>query len=133
MRIALDTNILISAFVLDSAYLLRLIDVLAEKHTIILSAYVVAELKTVTRRKFPLQYEKIEVFLGKLPFEMVYTSDKIEIEKYPNVRDKKDLPVLVSAIMAEADILLTGDSDFSAVEIARPKIMNARDFLEKYS
>ena len=40
MRVMLDTNVLISAAVLSSPYLLKLLDVLAERYTIVLSTYV---------------------------------------------------------------------------------------------
>jgi putative PIN family toxin of toxin-antitoxin system len=133
MRVALDTNILISAFVLTSPHILKLLNIITEKHEILLATYVVDELKAVTRRKFPAQYEKLETFLYELPFELIYTPDKIKTEEYPGVRDKKDLPVLVSAILADADILLTGDSDLTAVDIDRPEIMTVRYFIERYA
>jgi putative PIN family toxin of toxin-antitoxin system len=132
MRVALDTNILFSAFVLSSHYLLQLIDALTERHTIVLSTYVIDELKRITKHKFPAQYDCLETFLYELPFELVYTPEKIDEAKYPHIRDPHDLPILASAILADADILLTGDNDFAVVEIKRPKVMRAREFLEKY-
>ena len=46
--------------------------------------------------------------------------------------DKKDMPVLVTAILEDVDILLTGDADFSSVEIDRPEIMTPVEFMRKY-
>ena len=48
----------------------------------------------------------------------------------PSVRDAKDEPVLASAIHADVDILITGDKDFSAVQIDRPVILTPAAFLE---
>jgi len=48
MRIMIDTNILVSAFVLNSRYLNRMIDNITEYHTIVLPTYVIDELKRVT-------------------------------------------------------------------------------------
>ena len=68
MRIMIDTNLLVSAFVLSSSYLLKLIDVISEHHKIVLSTYGIDELKRVTRQKFPAKYDFLESFLQELPF-----------------------------------------------------------------
>jgi predicted nucleic acid-binding protein len=44
----------------------------------------------------------------------------------------KDLPILVSAMIEDVDILLTNDLDFAALEIEKPEILTPKDFLEKY-
>lgn len=41
--------------------------------------------------------------------------------------------VLVSAIIEEVDILITGDKDFSELDIEKPEILTPKEFLEKYS
>ena len=75
MRVMLDTNVLISAAVLSSRYILPLLDELAERHTIVLSTYVVDELKRVTKEKFPGKRANVEQFLRELPFELTYTPE----------------------------------------------------------
>lgn len=55
-----------------------------------------------------------------------------EKENYPEIRDEKDFPILVTAIESDIDIFLTGDKDFLAVKnLDRPKIMTMTEFLEK--
>ena len=49
MRIVIDTNVLISAFVLSSPHLRKMVDDIAEHHSIIMPTYVVDELKRVTK------------------------------------------------------------------------------------
>jgi len=75
----------------------------------------------------------LDTFLSELPFEYAYMVEKIDTVKYPSIRDKKDLPVLVSAITEDVDILITGDKDFSEIEIEKPEIPTPAQFLEKYS
>ena len=58
------------------------------------------------------------------------TPHKIDEKKYPKIRDIKDLPVLVSAILSDADILLTGDKDFENIEIDKPLIMSPMKYYE---
>jgi putative PIN family toxin of toxin-antitoxin system len=128
----LDTNILISGFVLSSAHMLRLIEQIAEHHTIVLCTYVLDELKRVTKLKFPAKYDLLEAFLSELPFELTYTPEKIDVAKYPDIRDAKDLPVLVSAIAEDVDVLLSGDADFAPLDMKRPEILTPREFLDSY-
>ena len=128
----IDTNVLISAFILSSRYLARMVDAIAEYHTIVLPTYVVDELKEVTRRKFTDKYVLIETFLQALPFELVYTPEIIDKSKYPDIRDIKDLPILVSAIMEDVDILISSDKDFASLEMTRPEILTPKDFVDKY-
>ena len=130
MRIMLDTNILISMFVFKSMG--SLIDVITKKHTIVICSYVIEELHEVISRKFPSKNKDLESFLLKLPFELVYTPQTVDVNDMFVIRDADDEKVLYSAIIADVDILLTGDKDFSDVDIERPEILTPHEFLEKY-
>ncbi|MDR0491422.1 MAG: PIN domain nuclease, partial [Oscillospiraceae bacterium] len=63
-------------------------------------------------------------------FETVCTPEFFE--NVPQVRDKKDTPILASAILENVDILMTGDGDFSSMGIKRPEILTPAEFLAKY-
>jgi len=128
----IDTNVLISAFVLNSKYLSEMIDNITEHHTIVLPTYVIDELKRVTREKFPQKYSLLEPFFRELPFELVYTPENIDQSKYPDIRDSKDLPILVSAIVEDVDILISGDSDFAPLDMERPEILTPSSYVKKY-
>jgi len=128
----IDTNVLISAFVLSSPHMLKLTDDISEHHTLVLPTYVLDELKQVTKIKFPKQYTLLESFLHQLPFELVYTPEKLNSADYPDIRDIKDLPVLASAINEDVDILISGDADFAPLDMEHPEILTPREFVEKY-
>lgn len=130
MRIMLDTNVLISMLVFKSFN--AVIDKITQKHSIVLCSYVIDELHEVIERKFPNRQKDIEKFLMKLPFELVYTPKTIEEHDLFKIRDVDDEKVLYSAIIADVDILLTGDKDFSDIEIEKPEILTPSAFLEKY-
>jgi predicted nucleic acid-binding protein len=49
------------------------------------------------------------------------------------LRDLNDYPILASAMIANVDILITGDRDFGGVHIERPEILTIREFMEKYT
>lgn len=133
MRIMIDTNVLISIFIFPSAKMLSLIDTITERHTIVLPSYVLDELKAVIRRKSPQKYDLLDRFIQRLPFFLAYTPEGIDAEKCPEIRDKKDLLILVTAILEDVDVLITGGADFAAVEIERPEILTPAGFLEKYA
>ena len=132
MRIMIDTNVFISAFVLSSPHLTKMVKDIAERHTIVLSTYVVDELKRVTKQKFPDKRGLLESFLRELPYELIYTPEKIDKSKYPDIRDLKDLPILVSAIIEDVDVLISGDADFAPLEMKHPEVLTPKGFLEKY-
>jgi predicted nucleic acid-binding protein len=106
-------------------------DILSEQHTIVLSTYVIEELKRVAREKFP-DKGFLEVPLTELPFELAYTPEIIDAQKHPDIRDAKDLPILVTAIAENVDVLLTRDEDFAPLNLVHPEVLKPRDFLDKY-
>ncbi len=62
----------------------------------------------VTARKFPENKKALENFLRRLNFEMAFTPNEIDPDIYPKIRDKKDYPILASAIIAKLMFLLQG-------------------------
>ena len=48
------------------------------------------------------------------------------------IRDKDDEKVLYSAILADVDILITGDKDFEEIKIGKPEILKPVEYIRKY-
>lgn len=46
------------------------------------------------------------------------------------IRDAKDQPILNDAIVANIDLILTGDKDFVYLDMEHPRCMTASQFLE---
>lgn len=130
-RITLDTNIIISILIFNSKELDRLFYHVVLDHYLVLSTYIIVELKMVVQRKFPDKKKVLEEFLKELPFELSYTPKNIDNSLF-EIRDKKDYPILYSAIVEEVDNFITGDQDFSSVDINKPEILTPREFLDKY-
>ena len=67
-----------------------------------------------------------ETAAGKLPgVFMIYNL------KYRK-GEMKDYPVLYTAIIEEVDLLVTGDKDFSDIDIEKPEIMSPAQFMERF-
>ena len=127
----LDTNILVSAFVFKSKKMNELIYKLSVEHEIVICSYTIEELKELVDTKFKVTQKDLYEFLKDFPFILVYSPTTVE-NKLFEIRDKDDYIILHTAIIEDVDVFITGDKDFNDIDIDKPEIMNATEFLEKY-
>lgn len=127
----LDTNILVSLLLFPNQRMNRMMEAIFSSHKLVLSSFVVEELKAVVRRKFPAKAAVVDDLLAKMSFDLVYTPEQIN-EKLFLIRDEKDYPVLYTAMIEDVDILITGDKDFAEIEVERPEILTPAEFMGKY-
>lgn len=128
MRIMLDTNILISAFVFGGRFRETLIKLFESDCEIYVSKYVDAEFNHVLREKWSNRADKIYSMYRSLSFVFCSSTS----ETLGHLRDEKDIPVLSDAIHHGADILLTGDKDFLEADIETPQILSPSELLENF-
>lgn len=126
-----DTNVLISLLVFSSKKMNQMMESIFMEHQLVLSSYIVEELKDVVSRKFPDKVGVVDTLLAKMNYEYVYTPDILD-ETLFEIRDVKDYPVLYTAVLEDVDILVTGDNDFSGVDVDKPKILAPAEFVERY-
>ena len=131
MKVMLDTNILVSAFVFKSKKMNELIYKLSKEHEIIICSYTIEELKELINTKFKVNTVELDEFLKNFPFNLVYSPDSVENILF-DIRDKDDYIILHTAILEDVDIFITGDKDFDDVKIDKPEIMTATEFLGIY-
>ena len=125
----LDTNILVSLLLFPNQRLNHMMEVILSSHKLVLSSFVVEELKAVVQRKFPAKTAVVDDLLAKMSFDLVYTPEQIN-EKLFYIRDEKDYPVLYTAMIEDVDILITGDKDFAEIEVERPEILTPAEFMD---
>lgn len=126
MRILIDTNILISAILFPKSLIAKTLLYITDNHSIVFCDQNIAELREVLRRKKPDKLPDAEVLLAELSYELIpaaYHTEKL-------IRDAKDQPILNAAIIADVDIILTGDKDFLSLDMEHPSCMNVAQFLE---
>ncbi len=128
MRVFLDTNVLVSAFISRglSAEIFRII---IKEHDLILADVVLTELKRILLKKIKMPLDKVNNILSYLrAFENFNYSN--EVSSF-TLRDKDDEKVLVVALKSNSDVLVTGDKDFLDVrENLSIKVLNPKEFLE---
>ena len=131
MRVMLDTNILVSAFVFKSKLMNELIYKVSNNYEIVICSYTIEELRELIKKKFKIKQEILQEFLNEFPFTLVNSPKNIR-NKLFEIRDNNDYIILHTAIIEDVDIFITGDKDFYGININKPKIMSASKFLETY-
>jgi putative PIN family toxin of toxin-antitoxin system len=130
MRILTDTNIIVSAILFPNSVVARVWSYILEQHHVLISSYSLDELETVFQRKFPDNMDALHAFLAHLSCEIVEAEQPAT--GIPPIRDEADLPILMAAITANADILLTGDKDFTDVSLNKPVVMTPSVFMKSF-
>ena len=117
MRIALDTNVLVSAFATRglSADVLNLI---LAHHQLLLGETVLGEFDRVLKSKFNVSDHTVQETIGFLRTQAVVISGAPPLDL--EIRDKDDVPVLAEAVHGLADVLITGDQDLLSVAETAP-------------
>ena len=134
MRVLIDTNVLISAALFPNsvpahAYAIAM----SGNHVALVCEQNIEEMSRIFLKKFPHKKEVLESFLASsmLSWEIVPVPSD-EVAGGAAVRDINDRPILRAAVLAEADLLLSGDKDFLEAKIARPKVLTPADFVKGY-
>ncbi len=130
MRIMVDTNVLISALLFPSKKMNTIIQNIAVNNQMILSTYIVEELKEVTKRKFPTKIKVVEKLLKTINYEIVKTPTHFDFNI--KIRDPKDYPIIAVAIKEKVDILVTGDKNFTDLKNINVEILTPNQYYEKY-
>ena len=77
-------------------------------------------------RKAPQALADVDVSLAELAYDLVPAPE------YPQklINDPKDQPILNAAIVADVDIIISGDKHFLRLDMERPRTMTAAQYLE---
>ena len=127
MKILVDTNVLISALLFPNSKPAKALLYTSDHHEMILCDRNISELREVLKRKAPRALPDAEVLLAELSYELIPSVD----DGSKLIRDVKDQPILNAAIVAEVDVILTGDKDFLCLGMDHPKCMTVAQFLEE--
>jgi putative PIN family toxin of toxin-antitoxin system len=127
-----DTNVLVSAALFSGSGVSAILKEIMAKHTLCICTFSLEELFIVFERKFKQKKGSLDEFLRELSYDLIYSPSEIIKTGLPYIRDEKDYPILISAIYAGVDVLVSGDKDFSCVDCERPEILTPPAFKERY-
>ncbi|MBQ8066462.1 MAG: putative toxin-antitoxin system toxin component, PIN family [Prevotella sp.] len=132
IRVVIDTNLCISMLIGKRVKQLRQIFVMS-RYELAISDRLIDEILRVTARpKFARYFDADDVH-GFVQFLEEY-STKFRIDNIPQrCRDPKDDFLLELAVVADADILLSGDADLTDMkQIGHCKIMTVAEFIQEH-
>ena len=127
MRIMTDTNILFSALLFPESKPAKALFYITEQQNLVLCDYIISELKSIVMRKRPDLLADVDELLAKMPYEL------ITAPRQPGklISDPKDHPILNAAIIADVDIIISGDRHFLELKMEHPKTMTVAEFLDE--
>ncbi|MBR1742656.1 MAG: putative toxin-antitoxin system toxin component, PIN family [Lachnospiraceae bacterium] len=129
MRIMLDTNVLISAFVFGGPTKELLLKLLSKDYELYVSDYVDREFREKLELKWTEKGKKVYNLYRQLSFCFCESTT----EQSGELRDVKDIPVLSDALYHRADIILSGDKDFLEAGLTHPMVYSPsmmREYME---
>lgn len=126
MKIVFDTNVLISAFIATGTSK-DIFEYIIENHNVILSPYILKELKLKLLNKLGFsnqEYKEIEGILKDNT--LIFSKESNKIREFS---DKKDLPILNLCVSVKADLLITGDKQIIKLKkLGKTKIISPSEF-----
>lgn len=131
MRVMIDTNVLLSALIFRSENSVQTIAIASQpKNELLLSTFIIDEAREVIARKWPERAYALERLLLHMSFETIITPLNPKTGLF-EIRDPNDYPVVYSAIVGAADVLVTGDKDFADVIVDNLCIITPADFVNR--
>lgn len=123
-RVLADTNILVSAFIFPSSVPDQALQHILSFDRLVLTNWILEEFDRIIETKWPERIEAARTMIAALKYELAEPT-AIELQ----ISDPNDQPILEAAVTSAVDIIVTGDKRFFALELARPQIVTARQFL----
>lgn len=120
MKIMLDTNVLISAFVFGGKAGRLLQKLFDSEHELYVSDYVDQELKAKLQMKWPDKAQRVYELYHQMAINFCESTN----DKLGELRDTKDVPVLSDAIYHKMDLILIGDKDFLEANLEHPLVFS---------
>ena len=127
MRVMIDSNVIISAVYNPKSKPASVLSHVCENHDFVLCDHIITECYDVVNRKFPQHMQLLDKLFATLGYELV-AAPRTGIV----MPDPKDSPILNAAILADVDVVISGDGHFLSLSIEHPEIIAPAQYIEKY-
>ena len=134
MKIFLDTNVIISAFI-THGHAIELLEYCMINHKIYTSEFIIEEVKKNLKTKFEYSDEEIGEVINFVKSNFIHVGKHKKLKEIIS-RDVDDDNVLAVAIFEKVDCIVTGDKDLLIIKNYKNiNILSPRNFwsFEKYS
>lgn len=134
MKVFLDTNVIISAFI-THGHAAELMEYCLVNHKIYTSDFIIEEVKKHLTNKFGYNNDEVNKVIDFIKLNFINTGNYKKLTKIISSGTDDD-NVLAAAESKKADCIVTGDKDLLVIkEYKNIKILSPRDFwsFEKYS
>ena len=129
MKVVLDTNVIVAAFA-TRGLCAELFEVCLIKCKIVLSEYILSEVAEKLVTKIHLPQSIVEEILQFLKEHVQIVKPEM-IEPFI-LKDKKDIPIIGTALSGNAQFLITGDKELLSLrEYRNIEILSPREFWER--
>ena len=129
MKVVLDTNVIVAAFA-TRGLCAELFEVCLIKCKIVLSEYILSEVAEKLVTKIHLPQSIVEEILQFLKEHAQIVKPEM-IESFI-LKDKKDIPIIGTALSGNAQFLITGDKELLSLrEYRNIEILSPREFWER--
>ena len=127
-EVFIDANTLISGLFFEGPESVLLTVGVMGRVNLVTCSFVVEEVREVIRRKFPSAMSKFDDMMTVVT--ILKTEKDGRAKKL--IRDRKDIPVLATALKHKPDYFVTGDDDFHTPEIKKLlNVVRTQEFLKK--
>ena len=127
MKVVLDTNVLVAAFIARGACS-DLFAHLLRTHRIVTGSFIIAELESVLSSRFTFDESDVDEVVLLVRHQALCMEDVGPLPQ-PACRDRTDDNILAIALASQADCIVTGDKDLLVLgEYAGIPIITPADF-----
>ena len=133
MKILIDSSTLYSAIAHDGK-VSKVLDLLIEEHTIVVSAYIVEELKRNLRKNVSEEKEDEAVDLIENLVSNCHLKKKDDylknLQRAEKMISKKDAPILACGMLPDIDYIVSSDKEFFEIETDDASILSPNEIDE---
>lgn len=135
IKVFIDSNVWFSAFYKKGLISELLEKLNNEKYEVLISQLVLEEIIVNIKDKLPSILSLVYNFFQEYPVTIVKNSSMDELKNHFDLADKKDLPILTSALNYKCNYFITGNiKDFEVGKIKKKyglKVLTPRKMLDK--
>lgn len=130
MKVVRDTSGLFSMIIYPSEQNRDVLEHIIRHNKMVIFDYVADELLSKIAIKRPGSIPLVREFISST--KVVPTIELNLKESGIKMRDAKDQPILDASLAIGADVLLSGDKDFTSLKLIQPRILTLRGFVDEF-